>query len=153
MSRNGGEGYMGVQELYDQAVELLAKRDYSSGDLRYQLSRLAESDTVEQVMEKLLSHHYVNDERLIEREIEKQLLKRHGSARIKQELRKKGLDSLLIEQALEDLDVDWFELCLEAKQKKFGEAKPKDMNEKGKMIRYLQYRGHTMSCIMETLSD
>lgn len=80
---------MDVQELYDYAVTLLAKRDYSSGDLRYKLGRISERDTVEQVMEKLLSHHYVNDEKLIEREIEKQILKRHGSARIKQELRKK----------------------------------------------------------------
>lgn len=144
---------MGIQKLYDYAVALLAKRDYSSGELRSQLSRLAESDTVEQVMEKLLSHHYVNDERLIEREIEKQLLKRHGRAKIKQELRKQGVDALLIEQALEDLDVDWFELCLEAKQNKFGEAKPKDKQEKRKMIRYLQYRRHAMACILESLSD
>lgn len=144
---------MDVQELYDYAVTLLAKRDYSSGDLRYKLGRISERDTVEQVMEKLLSHHYVNDEKLIEREIEKQILKRHGSARIKQELRKKGVDTLLIEQALEDLDVDWFELCLEAKQKKFGLTKPKDTNEKSKMIRYLHYRGHDMLCINESLSE
>lgn len=81
-------------------MTLLAKRDYSSGDLRYKLGRISERDTVEQVMEKLLSHRYVNNEKLIGREIEKQILKRHGSARIKQELRKKGVDTLLIEQAL-----------------------------------------------------
>ncbi|GAD77787.1 regulatory protein RecX [Vibrio azureus] len=106
------------QELYDYAVSLLSKRDYSSGDLRYQLSTLSSDESVvDSVMEKLLSHHYVDDMRLIERELEKQLAKLHGESRIKQELRKKRLDVLLIEQALEDLDVDWFELCQTAKEK------------------------------------
>nr|WP_257575509.1 RecX family transcriptional regulator [Vibrio parahaemolyticus] len=55
---------------------------------------------------------------LLSEKSKKQLAKLHGEARIKQELRKKGLDSLLIAQSLEDLDVDWFELCLKAKVKK-----------------------------------
>ena len=141
------------QELYDHAVSLLSKRDYSSGDLRYQLSTLSfDENVVDSVMEKLLSHHYVDDMRLIERELEKQLAKLHGESRIKQELRKKRLDVLLIEQALEDLDVDWFELCQTAKEKKFGGDVPTDAKEKAKVIRYLQYRGHAMSAIMETLN-
>lgn len=144
---------MNAQELYEHAVDLLAKRDYSSGDLRYKLSRLSDGDGVEPVMEKLLSHHYIDDTRLIDREIQKQLAKLHGESRIKQELRKKGLDSLLISQALEDLDIDWFELCLEAKEKKYGSTHPKDPKEKGQMIRYLQYRGHSMGTIMEAVSS
>ena len=141
------------QELYDHAVSLLSKRDYSSGDLRYQLSIFySDEDVVDSVMEKLLSHHYVDDMRLIEREIQKQLTKLHGESRIKQELRKKRLDNLLIEQALEDLDVDWFELCKIAKEKKFGENIPTDVKEKAKVIRYLQYRGHVMRTIMEILN-
>lgn len=143
---------MTEQELYEHAVHLLSKRDYSSGDLKYLLSRLSNGEHVDGVMERLLSHHYVDDTRLIEREIQKQLAKLHGEARIKQELRQKGLDTLLIVQALEDLDVDWFELCRMAKVKKFGSNKPKEAKEKAQMIRYLQYRGHQMGAILESLS-
>lgn len=82
---------MTEQELYEYAVTLLSKRDYSSGDLKYQLSRLSDGHQVDAVMERLLSHHYVDDTRLIEREIQKQLTKLHGETRIKHELRKKGL--------------------------------------------------------------
>ncbi len=111
---------MSQDQLYDLAVGLLAKRDYASGEIRRHLSRQADDQLVQLVMERLLSHHYLDDARLAEREISKQISKLHGVSRIKKELRHKGLDSLVIEQALEDTDVDWFELCLKAKEKKFG---------------------------------
>ena len=143
---------MDKDTLYEEAVSLLAKRDYASGEIRRVLSRQADEACVEQVMTQLLSHHYLDDSRLIEREIEKRMNKRYGPSRIKQELRQKGLDPLLIEQALEDKDVDWFEVCQQAKEKKFGETLPQDSKEKAKMVRYLQYRGHSMPAIMESLS-
>ena len=143
---------MSQEHLYDFAVGLLAKRDYSSGEMRRYLSRQDDEDAVESVMGRLLSHHYLDDTRLAEKEISKQLAKLHGLSRIKQELRRKGLDPLVVEQALEDTDVDWFELCLKAKEKKFGNKKPQEQNEKTKMIRYLQYRGHSLSVILECIS-
>ncbi|GAD31322.1 recombination regulator RecX [Photobacterium angustum] len=143
---------MSQEQLYDFAVGLLAKRDYASGEIRRQLSKQGDNELVEQVMDKLLSHHYLDDARLAEREISKQIAKLHGVSRIKQELRQKGLDSLVIDQALEDTDVDWFELCLKAKEKKFGDSLAADHTEKAKMVRYLQYRGHSMSAILECIS-
>lgn len=145
---------MNEQDLYDQAVTLLAKRDYASGEIKRCLKRYSsDEDSINSVMDRLISHHYLDDSRLIEKEIKKQLAKRHGPSRIKQELRQKGLDLLAIEQALEDLDVDWFELAEELRIKKFGDELPTDPKEKAKQIRYLQYRGHTMGIIMELLSN
>lgn len=145
---------MNEQDLYDQAVTLLAKRDYASGEIKRCLKRYSsDEDSITSVMDRLISHHYLDDSRLIEKEIKKQLAKRHGPSRIKQELRQKGLELLAIEQALEDLDVDWFELAEELRIKKFGDELPTDPKEKAKQIRYLQYRGHTMGIIMELLSN
>ena len=145
---------MNEQDLYDQAVTLLAKRDYASGEIKRCLKRYSsDEDSINSVMDRLISHHYLDDSRLIEKEIKKQLAKRHGPSRIKQELRQKGLELLAIEQALEDLDVDWFELAEELRIKKFGDELPTDPKEKAKQIRYLQYRGHTMGLIMELLSN
>jgi len=145
---------MNEQDLYDQAVTLLAKRDYASGEIKRCLKRYSsDEDSINSVMARLLSHHYLDDSRLIEKEIKKQLAKRHGPNRIKQELRHKELELLAIEQAFEDLDVDWFELAEELRIKKFGDELPTDPKEKAKQIRYLQYRGHTMGIIMELLSN
>ncbi len=38
---------MTEQELYEYAVTLLSKRDYSSGDLKYDLSRLSDDHQVD----------------------------------------------------------------------------------------------------------
>nr|WP_305845496.1 hypothetical protein [Photobacterium leiognathi] len=64
---------MSQELLYDFAVGLLAKRDYASGEIRRQLSKQGDNELVEQVMEKLLYHHYLDDTRLAEREISKQI--------------------------------------------------------------------------------
>ncbi|XPP93710.1 hypothetical protein ACN08N_28115 (plasmid) [Photobacterium leiognathi subsp. mandapamensis] len=50
------------------------------------------------------------------------------------------------------LDGDWFELCLKAKEKKFGDSLAAYYTEKRKTARYLQYRGHSMSAILECIS-
>ena len=111
---------MTEQALYDYAVSFLAKKDYASGALRNMLKRESgDEELIEAVMEKLLSHHYVDDSRLIDKELQKQLHKLHGPTRIKQELRQKGLDTLLIEQAIEDLDVDWFDTASKPKRRSF----------------------------------
>ncbi|WP_231565490.1 hypothetical protein [Vibrio hyugaensis] len=46
---------MTEQALYEHAVTLLSKRDYSSGELKRQLLRLASVEEVARVMETLLS--------------------------------------------------------------------------------------------------
>lgn len=144
---------MNEQELYECAVSMLAKRDYASGELRTRFMRLTGEDVrvVETVMAQLLSHHYLVDTRIIEKSLPTLLNKGYGPARIKQVLRQKGLDTLLIEQALEDLDVNWFERCQQAKNKKFSDAKPANAKEKAKIVRYLQARGHRMSVIVDVL--
>ncbi|WP_425439651.1 hypothetical protein [Photobacterium proteolyticum] len=49
--------------------------------------------------------------------------------------------------------MDWFELEEELRSKKFGDEMPEDTKEKAKQARYLQYRGHSMTLIMELLSN
>ena len=54
---------MNEQELYEHAVTLLAKRDYSSGEIYRHLKRNSpdEETIIETVMERLISHHYLDD--------------------------------------------------------------------------------------------
>lgn len=144
---------MTEQELYDYAVSLLAKKNYSSGDMHRQLARLTEKmDGVEHVLRRLTDNHYLNDPQLIAYLFDKHIKKLHGPTRIKQEIRQKGFPPGLIEQEIEKSDVDWYELAKEARVRKFGEALPDDPKEKNKQIRYLQYKGFTMDMIFETLS-
>lgn len=141
------------QELYDHAVSLLAKKNYTSGDMHRQLARLTENmcDT-ERVLRRLTDNHYLDDARLITYLLDKHVKKLHGPTRIKQELRQKGFSQALIEQEIGKSEVDWFELAKEARVRKFGDAPPADPKEKNKQIRHLQYKGFAMDMIFEALN-
>lgn len=143
---------MTEQELYDYAVSLLAKKNYASGEMHRQLSRLTENTAdIERVLHRLTDTHVLNDAQLLAYLFDKHVKKMHGPTRIKQEMRQKGFPAALIEQEIDKSEVDWYQLAKEARTKKFGEALPADPKEKNKQIRHLQYKGFTMDMIFEAL--
>ncbi|HBX8242171.1 TPA: regulatory protein RecX [Klebsiella pneumoniae] len=144
---------MTSQELYDHAVSLLARRDYASGELARTLSKMTENrEKIDKALSRLVECGYLDDNRLITHMIDKHVRKKHGPARIKQEIRHKGFSPELVEQMLEKVDVDWYAMARELKVSKFGDAVASEAKEKNKQIRYLQYKGFSMDMIFEALS-
>lgn len=144
---------MTSQELYDHAVSLLARRDYASGELARTLSKMTENrEKIDKALSRLVECGYLDDNRLITHMIDKHVRKKHGPARIKQEIRQKGFSPELVEQMLEKGDVDWYAMARELKVSKFGDAVASEAKEKNKQIRYLQYKGFSMDMIFEALS-
>lgn len=144
---------MTSQELYDLAVSLLARRDYASGELARTLSKMTENrEKIDKALSRLVECGYLDDNRLITHMIDKHVRKKHGPARIKQEIRQKGFSPELVEQMLEKVDVDWYAMARELKVSKFGDAVASEAKEKNKQIRYLQYKGFSMDMIFEALS-
>lgn len=144
------------QELYQYAIFMLSRRDYSTSELQRRIERRireTEKDSptapecLPQVIERLLESQYLDDNRTIYSFFRSYLNKSYGPLRIRQELRLKGFPSEIIERVLEETDTDWYALCQDLKEKKFGTAKPKDFKERAKQIRYLQYRGFTSDYI------
>ncbi|ATM99363.1 MULTISPECIES: regulatory protein RecX [Morganellaceae] len=147
---------MTYQELYQYAIFMLSRRDYSTSELQRRIERRIreiEKDSptapeyLPQVIERLLESQYLDDSRTIYSFFRSYLNKSYGPLRIRQELRLKGFPSEIIERVLEETDTDWYALCQDLKEKKFGTAKPKDFKERAKQIRYLQYRGFTSDYI------
>ncbi|MCE9840117.1 regulatory protein RecX [Proteus terrae] len=147
---------MTYQELYQYAIFMLSRRDYSTNELQRRIERRireTEKDSptapecLPQVIERLLESQYLDDNRTIYSFFRSYLNKSYGPLRIRQELRLKGFPSEIIERVLEETDTDWYALCQDLKEKKFGTAKPKDFKERAKQIRYLQYRGFTSDYI------
>ncbi|HGM5308671.1 TPA: hypothetical protein ACKQJM_003210 [Serratia marcescens] len=63
---------MTEQELYDYAVSLLAKKNYASGEMHRQLSRLTESTgDITRVLRRLTDNHALDDARLLAYLLEK----------------------------------------------------------------------------------
>ncbi|CRL63796.1 MULTISPECIES: regulatory protein RecX [Proteus] len=147
---------MTYQELYQYAIFMLSRRDYSTNELQRRIERRireTEKDSptapecLPQVIERLLESQYLDDNRTIYSFFRSYLNKSYGPLRIRQELRLKGFPSEIIDRVLEETDTDWYALCQDLKEKKFGTDKPKDFKERAKQIRYLQYRGFTSEYI------
>lgn len=147
---------MTYQELYQYAIFMLSRRDYSTSELQRRIERRireTEKDSptapecLPQVIESLLESQYLDDNRTIYSFFRSYLNKSYGPLRIRQELRLKGFPGEIIERLFEEDETDWYTLCQEVHEKKFGSDKPKDFKEKAKHIRYLQYRGFTSDTI------
>ncbi|WP_337240396.1 regulatory protein RecX [Proteus faecis] len=147
---------MTYQELYQYAIFMLSRRDYSTNELQHRIERrIRETEKgsptapeyLPQVIERLLESQYLDDNRTIYSFFRSYLNKSYGPLRIRQELRLKGFPSEIIDRVLEETDTDWYALCQDLKEKKFGTGKPKDYKEKAKQVRYLQYRGFTSDTI------
>lgn len=92
-------------EALNYAVSLLALRARSTGELRQKLlQRHYMEDTADMVIYKLEKEHFVNDEQFAE-DYARQLSQRKlGKRRILMELRQKGIDSRMAEDAAGQLD-------------------------------------------------
>lgn len=127
---------------YNYALWLLGAREHSIQELQQKLSRKEYSaEDIQAALNKLIEYNYINDQRFAEAFTRSKAAKPLGRQRILGELKTKGIDDATAKQALNDLKVDWFELALELKLKKFGATVSCDYKEKAKQTRYLAYRG------------
>ncbi|EKT53112.1 regulatory protein RecX [Providencia sneebia] len=148
---------MNESELYQYALFMLSRRDYGTAELQARMKRrmyeknagIIDEQLIELVLGKLQDQHFLDDNRVLMLLTQSYIRKGYGPLRIKQELRQKGFLSSLIDAEMENLEIDWFELAVEVRSKKFGDDIPTDFKEKNKQIRYLQYRGFSGDMIFE----
>ena len=132
------------------AMNLLARREHSRKELTRKLSRFSEhANELEAVLDQLETDNLLCDERFAGSFVRMHINRGHGPARIRQELRQKGVDGETLDMALEEAAVNWLELAESVRQKKFGEVTPEEPREKARQIRFLQYRGFSAGVIME----
>ncbi len=75
-------------------------------------------------------------------------MQRQGRTKIvAQATQQRGVDKALIEQALQQLEVDWFELCQQVYLSKFGSTQPSDRKDWAKRARFLMQRGFSQEHI------
>lgn len=133
---------MTTQDSYNYALWLLGAREHSIKEMTQKLSRKGfDKEQIEATLQRLLEYNYLSDQRFAESFARSKAAKPLGRQRIQNELRQKGIEDEMARAALDHLEVDWFELALELKQRKFGENAEKDFKAKGKQTRYLVYRG------------
>lgn len=90
-------------ELYQHAVSLLSRKDYSNNGMRRALHHLSDDGmTVEDVIVRLGDNNYLNDQRMAENMVSRLLRKQYGPLRIRLELRQKGIEQDVADKAISD---------------------------------------------------
>jgi regulatory protein len=159
MRRPGKKAELGEIERGDPnsshayAITLLARRDYSSGELTRKLAERGYLEhAIEPVIEELLATNKLNDERYGQNFVAYRARRGHGPARIRNDLKTSGLDRSAIDEAVKgDEAPDFLALARSVRARKFGPEIPADRKERARQARFLQYRGFSTDHIRAVL--
>ena len=134
------------------ALALLAGRDFGRAELARRLARRGfPPAVVEPVVEGLAAEGLLSESRFVEQFIRQHAGRGHGPARIRAELRERGVGQSEIEDGLEAAAEDWAAIARDARRRRFGESPPGDYGERARQARFLQYRGFSAEQIRAAL--
>ena len=132
-------------------------RDHSERELRNKLSRKFDENSVDTAMEKLLDLGLVNDRRYAEN-LTRELFerKKYGKNRVKSELFKRGIDSVTVNEVLEEYenenDTDNIKTIVDIIQKKYYN-KLIDDKSRQKVVAALVRLGYSFGDIRQAMRE
>jgi regulatory protein len=133
------------------AVTLLARRDFSSAELRERLQGQGfDPALVAAALAELVAEHAIDDPRYAQNYVSSHANRGQGPVRIAASLKALGFPAELIDAALEH-GPDWRALARRVRARKFGIGEPGSSAERGRQARFLQYRGFSSDHIRAAL--
>ncbi len=125
------------------AIRLLSRREHSRKELASKLysKDYLDKHYIDSILDELEASYYLDDQRFAEAFVRSRINRGQGPQKIQYELLKKGVDSSLIEQTLQNIEVDWLDLAKQQREKRFGVQSPRDYKEQAKQSRFLAGRG------------
>jgi len=136
-----------VVELRARALRLLARREHSRKELERKLSPHAgSSDDLRILMSGLKEKNQLSEERYAEVRA-RQLARKYGAARIRQDLKAKGISEELISRVSSEGELERARTILERKYRTPAATR----EEKAKRMRFMQGRGFSFDVIRQLL--
>jgi regulatory protein len=143
--------------LYDKIVRFCAYQDRAISEVNRKMDALGIVASMHVEYMEILQEEGMQDElRYAESFVQGKLrIKGWGLRKVEQHLKHKGVDTQVIQQALEGRqDDDYMERLKHIAESKLEQAKGKDEYErKSKVFRYLQQRGYETSLIHRALFE
>lgn len=143
------------KSLRQRALEYLGKREYSYKELGLKLQPFLDenddADSINAILDDFKTRGWLSDKRFTEQMVHARRAK-FGSSKIVHELREKGVDSALIEGAIEQLKDTELSSAVEVWRKKYKQA-PADRDEWAKQARFLQSRGFGFDVIKKVMNN
>jgi regulatory protein len=137
------------------AVSLLARRDFSIAELRRKLKERGYlPSAIEPALANLESGRVIDDKRYGDNVVAARARRGQGPARIRNELRRAGLDPAVVQTTMDRAKQDgpdFLAMARATRNRKFGPGIPKDRKERAKQARFLQYRGFSNDHIRAVL--
>lgn len=145
--------------LYERAIACLARREYSRAELARKLAAHIESaesaegvdpaDLIAVVLDQLEAGNLLSDARYAEM-LGHSRAGRHGSLRLRQELKQGGVSEQDSEVPLAEAQASDLEHCRAVWQRKFG-ALPVDLKDRARQTRFLLSRGFPGRVVAQVL--
>ena len=140
------------KDLNATAIRLLAMREHSQAELQRKLvERGFNALAVAQTLQELKAQTLLSDERFTEAFVLSRRERGSGPVKIQAELQQRGIDTTLISRYLDFRDPEWLELAEQARQKKYGRARPDEYALKMQQARFLANRGFNHEQIRRVL--
>ncbi|MBP3442089.1 MAG: regulatory protein RecX [Clostridia bacterium] len=147
----------GSRLAFNSAMFSLDLRDHSERELRNKLLRKFDEASVNSAIEKLIDLGLVNDRRYAEmlvRELYER--KKYGKNRVRSELYKRGIDSVIINEVIEEyeneFETDNVKTIVDIIRKKYYN-KLVDEKSRQKVVAALVRLGYSFSDIRQAMSD
>lgn len=149
---------VGIDELRNAAVGLLARREHSRRELERKLGqrfreRPLEPGDLEQALDGLAADGLQSDERCAESLIRARISRGQGPLKIRAGLREAGLEGETVELLLEAGSGDWPRHLQTVARSRFGEAPPADRRDWARRARFLAGRGFPEHLIRAQLGE
>ena len=140
-------------KIRSAAMDLLTGREFSRAELAKKLDKRFDSDpAIASELDRLQEEGLQSDQRFTEAFLRSRIYRGHGLARIRLDIRQKGIGDDLLNAAVEATDTDWFRLAREVADRKFGRSPATEQKDRARRMRFLQYRGFNFDQIKYALS-
>ncbi len=133
---------------------LLARREYSRYELFQKLKTRGVSEPeADELLEYFIEQNWQSDLRFAEAFCRSQLSKYRGPNRIYQAILPKGVDKEIYQEALDNLDINWYEVIEDCYQKKYRNDNNQALTfeDRQKRIKYLLGQGFSFDLVKEVM--
>lgn len=145
--------YSDPVEARKKAMDYLARREHGRSELLEKVTRFGfDADVADDAVAQLVEDGLQSDVRFAEAFVRSRINQGKGPAKIRVDLREKGVNDGVTEDGIRDAEQDWHALAVEVRLKKFGAQRPADFKEKARQMRFLQSRGFEQDQIQAAVS-
>ena len=141
-------------EVRDKALSLLTRREHSRSELQQKLfQRGFDSALIEEVLSELCARNQLSDVRYAQALVSHRAKTGYGPDYIRQELRERSVDPLIIDEALVGAECSWLEVATAKHAGHFPDPVIQDYKDWARRASYLQRRGFDMETIRQVLGE